>query len=191
MRESEGDVIRVHALKMAKRAEIPEPGIFMVSRGQRIEHIPVARVTDALWICHPGSTTHGRVSQSNPFDPKHTRIINIVAQKYEDGRPNKRLRGRKQCNDLKKVATDHKCAFDQMVAIGIWQAEHERAALRPIDIEIAESGLEKDPFKWGANKIINILWIRYDGDLKYANITPMFFHDLCKELARATAADLD
>ena len=195
MREGEQNTITVHALAMAKNAEIPKPDIFMVCGGQRVEHIPVARVVGTTWFCHPGSTIFGKVSKSNPFDPRHARMIDIVAQKYdEDARPRKRLRGRTQRNDLKKLATDSKDAFDQLVAISTWQAEHERAARswRPMDTDIAEAGMERDPFQWGANKVINLLWTRRgDGDVIHANITPMNFNELCKEIVGISTTDVD
>ena len=111
-------------------------------------------------------------------------MINIVTQKYQEGRPKKRLRGRTQCNSLNRLAADHRDAFDQLVAISTWRAEQARATqdLRPINRETAEAGFETDPIKWKTNKIINLHWTRREAGLTHINITPMPFSAFCKEI---------
>ena len=111
-----------------------------------------AHVAKDVWVCTRGLYKHGVFDEQDPFGEASLELRNIRddAELPKSGPPRKRVKAHLRKGSVYDWAKQRPAAWDAAVAMAVWRAEAERAALegRLMDERAATSGFERNPFAW-------------------------------------------
>ena len=134
---------KVILVAVAKEAEVPAVR-WVTDEGNRVRPVlPLSRIKDHTHVCHS-------------FSSGSLNLRGLAEYEIDDVQepPAKRQRG----ESLLKYAMDNKREFDMAAAVATFKAEEARAKAekRDIDMIVAQSSLQMNPFAWpkGVRKVI-------------------------------------
>ena len=180
----DGNVV-LNKIVACKRQHAPPKTEILYVRGERIEHILCANISDDVWLCHPGTLTLNGIDTTWPFHPVHLRSVDIKSSRgVGHDRPKKRLRGRVQYRELLSHAEKYFLDVDLICGLAIWLAEECRAVndRRSVDRNVAESALEADPYNWHAVEKVLLIWSHGQGQRRVWRATPILLTELLKDV---------
>ncbi len=114
----------------------------LVLEGRTVEHLICTQISSATFLVHPGG-------KLDPYD----------LARHKMRRSAKRTRSSLAPAKLGQVMPG--CALNKLMAVATYRAETARATVerREVDVVVADTLLEKNPFEWGSMpRTVLALW---------------------------------
>ena len=158
--------------------------------GKKQANLLCARITEDVWICHPGSfNEEGNICSNNPFDVRDLTARDIVAEKFDnETKPRVRIRPGPKVS-LVAIASANPSSWSMARTFAMWKAEEIKAEKGQFDQERAMRGFERNPFKWktdgwASHIKICFLW-SWRAEVERREIVSVRIHHLLHDSERA------
>ena len=142
------DVVECELLGRPRHSPPPghhrAPGalVHLWHEGDQKYYLLAAYIEQAKWLVHDGGV---------PDEPLNVTGL-LVKDIARDAATKKKRRKRTKTADLRTTAISNADAWSLCVARATWQEEVLRVTARPINVQIAAAGFERNPFKWTAGE---------------------------------------